>query len=60
MKAQANATGTFRPAWERSTPIHEIQRAIAHALKAQYESPQFVPEPLARLLAQLARGEGEG
>jgi hypothetical protein len=60
MGAEANATGTFRPAWERPTPIREIQAAIAHALKTRYEPPQFLPEPLARLLAQLVKGEGEG
>jgi len=60
MRAQTQAGGTFRPDWQQSSPIREIQASIAHALKAQYEPPQFVPEPLARLLAQLVRGEGEG
>jgi hypothetical protein len=48
--------GTFRFAQERS--FREIQTSIARALKATYEPPQFVPEPLASLLAQLVRGEG--
>jgi hypothetical protein len=52
-------TGTFRSAWERPTPIREIQTSIARALQATYEPPQFVPEPLASLLAQLVRGEGK-
>jgi len=59
MKAHTNTPGTFCPPWERSTPIREIQASIACALKAQYEPPQFVPEPLASLLAQLVRGEGK-
>ena len=53
-------SGTFGSTWERPTPIREIQTSIARALKAQYEPPQFVPEPLAKLLSQLVRGEGEG
>jgi hypothetical protein len=52
------AAGTFEP-WERPNPVREIQTSIPRALKTQYESPKFLPEPLARLLAQLARGEGE-
>jgi hypothetical protein len=65
MRAHSHATGTFTPgtfgsAWERPTPISEIQTSIARALKAQYEPPQFVPEPLAKLLSQLVRGEGKG
>jgi hypothetical protein len=64
MRAQTHAagtftTGTFHPAWERPTPIREIQSSIARALKEQYEPPQFVPEPLANLLSRLVRGEGK-
>jgi hypothetical protein len=59
MRAQAYATGTFGSAGERPNPISEIQATIARALRAQYEPPQFVPEPLASLLAQLVRGEGK-
>jgi hypothetical protein len=58
MRAHTETTGTFRPAWERPF-ISEIQSSIARALKAQYQPPQFVPEPLANLLAQLVRGEGK-
>ena len=64
MKAHPHVTGTFKPgsfglAWDRPTPIREIQTSIACALKAQYEPPQFVPEPLAKLLSQFVRGEGK-
>jgi hypothetical protein len=52
--------GAFGSAWERPSPTREIQISIARALRAQYEPPQFVPEPLATLLSQLVRGEGEG
>jgi hypothetical protein len=55
---RAHTETTFRPAWQRPTLISEIQSSIAHALKAQYELPQFVPEPLANLLVRLVRGEG--
>src|SRR6516165_8847472 len=64
MRAQTQARGTFRGtfrlACERPSPIREIQASIARALQAHYEPPQFVPEPLASLLSQLVRGEGEG
>jgi hypothetical protein len=52
--------GTFGSSWGFPTPIRVIQASIARALQAQYEPPQFVPEPLAKLLSQLVRGEGEG
>jgi hypothetical protein len=52
-------TGTFRSGWERPIPICEVQASIARALQAQYELPQFVPEPLANLLSRLVRGEGK-
>jgi hypothetical protein len=65
MRAHAHTAGTFTngtfgSARHRPTPIRDIQTAIARALKTQYEPPQFVPEPLAKLLSQLVRGEGEG
>jgi hypothetical protein len=57
--AGTSTKGTFDSPWERATYIREIQTSIARALKKQYEPPQFVPEPLAKLLSQLVRGEGK-
>jgi hypothetical protein len=65
MRARAHLTGTFTKGTfgstcERPALNREIRTSIARALKAQYEPPQFIPEPLAKLLSQLVRGEGEG